>query len=384
MTIAVQASSPPPSCSGTRIAITAGRRRRQARRPPGDAARLPIEVLVRRAGPGQRRRCPRRRHRPDPASHVADVRVDRDGTDVIDGVRQQDAGSLVGLVDGLVDGRNTLAVSVAGTTASSRRRARLRVTNSPDQRSDRLRCAPAALRVHDGAGHVRRPQTARPAARRQPGGDRDRGRRRGARRQLPAGRAWLPHGGRRHRRMERRLCDADPVRVRLPLDQRRLPLARRPGRPAGRRRHHDDAGRRHGAVRRPSGSVARSTASSTASPCSPRPARRSRRCPDDSAWNDRLVLSFQGGVAIGHHPGHDEHGCHAPRRPARRAGYGVVWSSGTRTSTHYDLQVGGETALDGQGALRRAPTAMPLYTVAVGGSGGAIQQIRATPRTTRI
>ena len=26
-------------------------------------------------------------------------------------------------------------------------------------------------------------------------------------------------------------------------------------------------------------------------------------------------------------------------------GYGVMWSSGTRTSTHYNLQVGGETAL---------------------------------------
>jgi hypothetical protein len=55
------------------------------------------------------------------------------------------------------------------------------------------------------------------------------------------------------------------------------------------------------------------------------------------------------------------------------AGYGVLWSSGTRTSTHYNLQVGGETALMVKEHFveRHGP---PRYTVAVGGSGGAIQQ----------
>ena len=54
-------------------------------------------------------------------------------------------------------------------------------------------------------------------------------------------------------------------------------------------------------------------------------------------------------------------------------GYGVMWSSGTRTSTHYNLQVGGETALMLKEHTVEAH-GVPDYTVAVGGSGGAIQQ----------
>ena len=48
-------------------------------------------------------------------------------------------------------------------------------------------------------------------------------------------------------------------------------------------------------------------------------------------------------------------------------------SSGTRTSTHYNLELGGETALMTKEEFveRYGP---PLYTVGVGGSGGAIQQ----------
>ena len=94
--------------------------------------------------------------------------------------------------------------------------------------------------------------------------------------------------------------------------------------------------------------------------------------PDDSLWNDRLVLSFQGGVAIGHFQGTTSTGAMLPA-DLLGAGYGVVWSSGTRTSTHYDLQVGGETALmiKERFVERHGDAA---YTVAVGGSGGAIQQ----------
>ncbi|MGH2577991.1 MAG: DUF6351 family protein, partial [Actinomycetota bacterium] len=54
-------------------------------------------------------------------------------------------------------------------------------------------------------------------------------------------------------------------------------------------------------------------------------------------------------------------------------GYAIVHSSGTRTSTHYNLVLGAETAImtkerfiEGYG--------VPIYTVGVGGSGGAIQQ----------
>jgi hypothetical protein len=94
--------------------------------------------------------------------------------------------------------------------------------------------------------------------------------------------------------------------------------------------------------------------------------------PDDSLWNGRLVFSLQGGVAIGHHQGttstsvmllHD----------ALRLGYAVVNSTGLRTNTHYNLQLGGETAL----MLKEhfvEDHGVPLYTIGVGGSGGAIQQ----------
>jgi hypothetical protein len=50
--------------------------------------------------------------------------------------------------------------------------------------------------------------------------------------------------------------------------------------------------------------------------------------------------------------------------------YGVMWSSGTRTSTHYNLQVGGETALMVKEHAVEAH-GVPDYTVAVGGSGAS-------------
>src|SRR5690606_18073618 len=54
-------------------------------------------------------------------------------------------------------------------------------------------------------------------------------------------------------------------------------------------------------------------------------------------------------------------------------GYAVIYSTGTRTSTHYNLQVGGETALMvKEHFIKRFGE--PVYTVAIGGSGGGIQQ----------
>lgn len=94
--------------------------------------------------------------------------------------------------------------------------------------------------------------------------------------------------------------------------------------------------------------------------------------PDDSLWNGRLVFSLQGGVAIGHTQGSTSTSAMLFDQ-ALRLGYAVVNSTGLRTNTHYNLQLGGETALmlkehfiEGHG--------VPGYTVAVGGSGGAIQQ----------
>ena len=94
--------------------------------------------------------------------------------------------------------------------------------------------------------------------------------------------------------------------------------------------------------------------------------------PDDSIWNGRLVLSMQGGVAIGRTQGTTSTGAML-LEPVLGLGYAVVNSTGLRTNTHYNLQLGGETAL----MLKEhfiEDHGVPDYTVGVGGSGGAIQQ----------
>src|SRR5262244_3002770 len=54
-------------------------------------------------------------------------------------------------------------------------------------------------------------------------------------------------------------------------------------------------------------------------------------------------------------------------------GYAVIYSTGNRTGVHYNLQVGGETALMVKETFIKRH-GVPLYTVGVGGSGGGIQQ----------
>ena len=94
--------------------------------------------------------------------------------------------------------------------------------------------------------------------------------------------------------------------------------------------------------------------------------------PDTSLWNGRLIYTFDGGVAIGHVQGTPGGGS-SLYDVGLSKGYAIVHSSGTRTSTHYNLVLGAETAImtkerfiEGYG--------VPTYTVGVGGSGGAIQQ----------
>ncbi len=94
--------------------------------------------------------------------------------------------------------------------------------------------------------------------------------------------------------------------------------------------------------------------------------------PDDSLWNGRLVFSFQGGVAIGHTQGTPSAGAML-LEPVLGLGYAVVNSTGLRTDTHYNLQLGGETALMLKEHFIESH-GVPDYTVGVGGSGGAIQQ----------
>ncbi|MDH5434509.1 MAG: DUF6351 family protein [Gammaproteobacteria bacterium] len=94
--------------------------------------------------------------------------------------------------------------------------------------------------------------------------------------------------------------------------------------------------------------------------------------PDLNTWNNRLLYYFQGGVAIGH-----TQGTYSTQRllyvDGLSKGYAIAYSTGTKTGTHYNLQVGGETAIMVKDRFVSAYDA-PEYTVSVGGSGGGIQQ----------
>jgi hypothetical protein len=93
--------------------------------------------------------------------------------------------------------------------------------------------------------------------------------------------------------------------------------------------------------------------------------------PDTSLWNRRLIYTFDGGVAIGRNQGTP--GGAALYDTGLSKGYAIVHSSGTRTSTHYNLELGGETALMTKEEFVER-YGVPRYTVGVGGSGGGIQQ----------
>ena len=92
---------------------------------------------------------------------------------------------------------------------------------------------------------------------------------------------------------------------------------------------------------------------------------------DASLWNRKLVYTFDGGVAIGRNQGTP--GGSAINPDLLALGYGIAHSSGTRTSVHYNMVLGGETALMTKERFVER-YGVPTYTVGVGGSGGAIQQ----------
>lgn len=94
--------------------------------------------------------------------------------------------------------------------------------------------------------------------------------------------------------------------------------------------------------------------------------------PGDVFWNGRLLYHFEGGVGVGHFQGRVN--ANRARLPEALAkGYAVAYSSGNRTGEHYNLALGGETALMVKEHFVKR-FGEPLYTVAIGGSGGAIQQ----------
>jgi len=94
--------------------------------------------------------------------------------------------------------------------------------------------------------------------------------------------------------------------------------------------------------------------------------------PNNEDWNGRLLYHFQGGVAIGHTQGSPS-GSRMLYDNGLKLGYAVIYSTGTKTGTHYDLELGGETALMTKERFIEQ-YGVPMYTVSVGGSGGGIQQ----------
>jgi hypothetical protein len=102
------------------------------------------------------------------------------------------------------------------------------------------------------------------------------------------------------------------------------------------------------------------------------PGTQDEAAPDLSAWNRRLIYYFQGGVGIGRYQG-DPSRSRMLYTHGLSLGYAVAYSTGTKTGEHYNLELGGETAIMVKDRFVSA-YGNPDYTVGVGGSGGGIQQ----------
>ena len=96
--------------------------------------------------------------------------------------------------------------------------------------------------------------------------------------------------------------------------------------------------------------------------------------PTASNWNRRLIYQFRGGVGIGRRQGDITKGDIVSRRADQLArGYAIVYSTANQTSNHYNIWLAEDTAR----RLKKQFAALygePMYTVGLGGSGGAIQQ----------
>lgn len=96
--------------------------------------------------------------------------------------------------------------------------------------------------------------------------------------------------------------------------------------------------------------------------------------PRGSYWNQRLIYQFRGGVGIGKRQGRFSPNDILKRRHDQlRRGYAVAYSTANQTGNHYNIWLAEDTAQ----RVKKQFTALygePLYTVGIGGSGGAIQQ----------
>ncbi len=96
--------------------------------------------------------------------------------------------------------------------------------------------------------------------------------------------------------------------------------------------------------------------------------------PSGTYWNKRLVYQMGGGVGVGRRQGNfSTRDILRDRYEQLRAGYAIVTSTANETRNHYNIWLAEDTA-------RRVKQQFislygePLYTVGIGGSGGAIQQ----------
>jgi hypothetical protein len=96
--------------------------------------------------------------------------------------------------------------------------------------------------------------------------------------------------------------------------------------------------------------------------------------PDLTYWNRKLIYQLRGGIGIGRRQGRISPDYIPRRRRVElQAGYAIAHSTANQTSTSYDI----ELAEDTMARVKRQFAARydePIYTIGIGGSGGAIQQ----------
>ena len=97
-------------------------------------------------------------------------------------------------------------------------------------------------------------------------------------------------------------------------------------------------------------------------------------------WNNKLIYWMRGGVGIGHQQGlamwfNDAlNGSEKQLMPKLLAeGYAIASSSGNESGVHYNMRLAEETAAQTK-AYFASTYGKPVYTIGIGGSGGAVQQ----------
>ncbi len=100
---------------------------------------------------------------------------------------------------------------------------------------------------------------------------------------------------------------------------------------------------------------------------------------NNTAWNKKAIYWMRGGVGVGHQQGKAMWfgGLWGEEKPVMpkllEQGYAVISSSGNETGVHYNLRLGEETAVMVKEHFVQT-YGKPQYTVAMGISGGAVQQ----------